>query len=482
MDDLGWLDATAQAELVRSGQCSPVELVEAAIARAEKLNPDLNAIIHPRYERARAEAAAAAGGPFRGVPMVIKDLTCTTEGDPYHAGMRALRDGEFVAPVDSYLARRFRQAGLVSIGRTNVPELGLLPTTEPLAHGPTHNPWKADHSPGGSSGGSAAVVAAGIVALGHANDGGGSIRIPASECGLFGLKPTRGRTSFGPLFGELWGGLECEGVVTRSVRDTAAVLDAIAGRMPGDPYTAPPPARPYASEVGADPGRLRIGLRTEPLKGFVPPHPDCVAAAEDAAKLCEMLGHDVEVASPDLFDVLTFETGLQHFSAVVFSSLTYEIELFGELIGREIKREELEPPTRLIYDVASGTTGPQYVRSYQWAVRLARRAAAWWSEEGFDLLLTPTLPEPPPPLGSFPRGDDDALFTMTRAGMMIQFTVLANLTGQPAMSVPLSWNGAGLPVGVQLVADYGREDLLIRLAAQLEQARPWSERRPPLHA
>src|SRR5206468_2186763 len=254
-DDLALLDATTQAELVRQRKVSPRELVDAAIARIERLNPKLNAVVTQRFEKARAEAAAPdlPAGPFRGVPFLLKDLICHSAGDPYHAGMRLLRELRWVEPEDTYLAARFRAAGFVFLGKTNTPELGPVPTTEPLAYGPTRNPWDTGRSPGGSSGGSAAAVAAGMVPAAHANDGGGSIRIPASECGLVGLKPSRGRTSLGPDIGDSWAGMAVEHVVTRSVRDTAAILDAVSGYMAGDPYTAPPPTRPFRSEVGAAP-------------------------------------------------------------------------------------------------------------------------------------------------------------------------------------------------------------------------------------
>ncbi|MGZ4807134.1 MAG: amidase, partial [Ilumatobacteraceae bacterium] len=288
VNDLASLDATAQAELVRSGEASATELVDAAIDAAQRVNPQINAIIHPRYEAALAESESPGSGPFAGVPMVVKDLGCVMKGEPHHFGNRALKAIGYRSPVDSSLYRRFRAAGFVAIGRTNAPEMGSTITTEPLAYGPSRNPWDLDHSTGGSSGGSAAAVAAGIVAVGHANDGGGSIRVPASECGLVGLKPSRGRVSQAPLIGESWAGATIDGCVTRSVRDTAAVLDAISGYEPGDPYTAPAFGRPLVDEVGADPGRLRVGVLDR--SPDVPSHPDCEAAVALAAKLLESLG------------------------------------------------------------------------------------------------------------------------------------------------------------------------------------------------
>src|SRR4051794_11558045 len=293
------LDATAQAELIRRGEVTPRELAEGAIERIEALNGDLNAVIHPLFEQALA--TEPADGPFKGVPFVVKDLVCAVKDAPHHEGMRFLRDLDFHADADSWLASRFRELGFVFVGKTNTPELGILPTTEPDAYGAAHNPWNLAHSPGGSSGGSGAAVASGMVSIGHANDGGGSIRIPASCCGLVGLKATRARVSMAPL-GDFIGGLATELVVSRSVRDTAAVLELCSeGAPPGEPYFPPPKARPYTEELGADPGKLRIGLMTTPPGGLgdaVSVHPECVEAAESAGRLLESLGHSVEVSHP----------------------------------------------------------------------------------------------------------------------------------------------------------------------------------------
>src|SRR5947209_20385122 len=275
------IDATEQARMIRDGEATPSELLEEAIARLEEVNPRLNAVIHPLIERAREAAAGdLPDGPFRGVPFLVKDLSCYMEGVPVHEGMRAVRDAGYRSDHDMVITQRLRRAGFVILGRTNTPELGILPTTEPVAYGPTHNPWDLDRSPGGSSGGSAAAVAAGMVSAAHANDGGGSIRIPASHCGLVGLKPTRARVTLAPDFGDVLYGLVIELAVTRSVRDAAGILDAIHGPEPGDPYAAPPPERPDTDEVGADPGRLKIGLMTAPPGGQFETHPECVAAAE----------------------------------------------------------------------------------------------------------------------------------------------------------------------------------------------------------
>src|SRR5881296_4167295 len=364
-DDLAWLDATAQADLVRRRQASPVEVVEAAIARIEQTNPELNAVIIPRFEKARAEAASPAlpEGPFRGVPFLLKDLICCSAGDPHHMGTRFLRDLGFIAPLDTYLAEKFRAAGFVFLGKTNTPELGTLPTTEPEAYGPSRNPWDTSRSTGGSSGGSAAAVAAGMVPAAHANDGGGSIRIPASACALVGLKPSRGRLSCGPGLGELLGGLATEGVLTRSVRDTAALLDAVAGPMPGDPYFAPPPARPFAAEVGLRPGRLRIGLMTRAPGDAFAVHEDCATAARDAAHLLESLGHTVEEAHPAALD--DPEVG-QRFTLVVAAWIARDLDYWSERTGRPLGPDDVEPMNWAVAEQGRACSARQYIRAVEW--------------------------------------------------------------------------------------------------------------------
>lgn len=482
-DDLAALDAVAQADLVRLGDVSPRELVDAAIARVEAVNPQLNAVIHERFEKARAEADGdLPDGPLRGVPMVLKDLDGTSAGDPYQGGTKHLRDLGFVATDDSYLTAKFRQAGLVIIGRTNTPELGLYPTTEPEAHGPTRNPWDTTRSTGGSSGGSAAAVASRMVALGHAGDGGGSIRIPASECGLVGLMPTRGRHSLGPEVGEAWGGLVRRLVVTRSVRDTAVVLDCVQGPMPGDPYTAPPPLRPYIDEVGATPRPLRIGVRTQPGDPTYTSHPDCVAAAERAAALLTDLGHQVSPSDHELFDDVDFQNEFTgHFINAYGVWTASELDNISRTSGHEVTPEGVEAGTWAIAEMGRSVSGVQFHDAVTFFHRFTRRMAAWWAA-GNDLLLTPTLPEPPPTLGQFATTPDNPLNALFRASPIVQFTAPFNVTGQPAISVPLHWNDDGLPIGVQLVAAYGREDLLLQVASQLEAAAPWADRVPPVHA
>jgi amidase len=480
MTDLARLDATAQAQLVRDGEVSATELVEAAIERIERLNPQLNAVIHERFDKARKEASLVAPGDdrvFAGVPFVHKDLDGFTEGDPYHGGVQALKDAGYVADHDSYLAAGLKASGLILVGKTNTPELGLQPTTEPAAYGPTHNPWNLDHSTGGSSGGSAASVAAGLVPIGHAGDGGGSIRIPASECGLVGLKPTRDRVSLGPDEGDAWDGLVVRLVVTRSVRDTAAVLDAVSGPMPGDPSSAPPPERPYADEVGADVGRLRIGVLATDPTGNVDTHEDCVAAAEDAGRLLESLGHTVEAAYPPAMGEAE-ATG--HITTFFLANVARDVDHVGELLGRPVTEDDVEPTTWFVSEGGRGITAAQYLTTKAWLQSWSRRVAEWWGE--YDLLVTPTIAEPPPALGEFSGTAENPIRGFAKSAAIVPFAMPFNVTGQPGISVPLFWNDGGLPIGTQLVADLGREDLLIQVAAQLEAARPWADRRAPVHA
>jgi amidase len=469
-----WLDATAQADLVRRGEVSPLELAEAAIARIETVNPKLDAVIRTRFDAARREAAGdLPDGPFRGVPILFKDLGCVVAGEPTAFGLGPMRD--VAIPVTSYLAEQFRAAGFVALGRTNVPELGTTVTTEPRSFPPARNPWDPGHSTGGSSGGSAAAVAAGLVAVAHANDGGGSIRIPASECGLVGLKPTRGRVSQGPLIGEAWAGGTIDGAVTRTVRDTAGVLDVISANIPGDPYYAPPLPGPLAREVGADPGRLRIGVLDRPgLEGYLD-DPQCRAAVASAARLLESLGHHVEESAPQ---AMLEEEFLRHFNVIIAADVEATMRAFESVLRRPIGDDEIEPRNAEYRRAGKALGAVAYLDSRAWFGMWARRMADWWS--GHDLLLTPTLGAPPPELGWFTAAGPER--EGSRIVSFIPYTAQFNMTGQPAISLPLHWTPGGLPVGVQLVAAYGREDILIRVASQLEQAAPWTDRHPPVRA
>ncbi len=474
-----WTDATALAAAVRAGEVTPRELVDLAIARIEKLDPQLHALVSERFEKARRDAAQPdfARGALAGVPLLLKDLGAHLAGDPCHNGMRALKEAGWTEPDETAFARRLREAGAVILGRTNTPELGLLPTTEPEAYPATHNPWDPERSSGGSSGGAGAAVASGMVSVAHASDGGGSIRIPAAHCGLVGLKPTRARNSFGPQIGERWGGFSCEGFVTRSVRDTALLLDVTAGPEPGDPYAAPNPLGPYASEVGADPGRLRIGLMTRGPRDM-PLDPGCRRAAEETAKLLESLGHRVEPSHPAALDD---EEAPRHFVTVIVASVARALEAWGEKLGKPLGESDVEPLTWAVAQMGEAVTGRQLFASIEWNQRFARRLAEWWTD-GFDLLLTPTTGEPPPPLGEFGPKPGDPLAGFQRSAPFSMFTGPFNVSGQPAISLPLFETESGLPLGSHLVALQGREDLLLRVAAQLEQARPWADRKPEVSA
>jgi amidase len=468
------MDATDLAELVRAGEASPTELTEEAIERIEALNGELNAVIHPLFEKALA--TEPADGPFRGVPFLLKDLACHTAGDPFHEGMGFLKRIGWTEPEDTWLARRFREAGFVFLGKTNTPELGILPTTESTAYGPARNPWNTDRSTGGSSGGSAAAVASGMVPIAHANDGGGSIRIPASCCGLVGLKPSRGRVSLAPEFGDFMSGLTTELVVARSVRDAAAVLEWVADPPPGEPYYAPDRAGPYTDEVGADAGRLRIGVMTRPPGGQFDAHPDCVAAAEAVARLLESLGHDVDASYPEALDD---EGYIEKFLVRWTSGVDYGLRYWERKTGQTIGRGDVEPVTWALAEQGRAHSAATYLEAMEYAQEVGRRGAEWWA--GHDLLLTPTMALPPAQIGEIGNGDEEnPLMPIVRATPFAIFTAGFNSSGQPAISLPLHWSGDDLPIGVQLVAAFGREDLLLRVAAQLEQAQPWANRWPPL--
>ncbi len=482
MTQTTWLDATAQADLVRRGEVTPAELVEAAIARIEQIDPHLDAVVHDRFDGARADAAGdLPDGPFRGVPMLLKDIGCHLAGDETRYGTTFLAGVRW--PHDSHLGRLFREAGLVSLGRTNVPEFGTTVTTEPACHPPARNPWAPGHSTGGSSGGSAAAVAAGLVPIAHANDGGGSIRIPASECGLVGLKPTRARVSQGPDVGEGWAGATIDGVVTRSVRDTATALDWIGRPMPGDPYTAPPLPGPLAEEVGAPVGRLRVAvLDTDPPAAYLD-SPHCRAAVAHAGRLLEELGCAVEPGTPEgMFD----ERFPRFFTATIAADIALTISaLERSTLGRAVTDEELEPRNAAYRAAGSRMSATDYLGARTWLGRWVRRMAAFWAPPelggaGVDLLVTPTVGAPPPELGWFTAGGPEQ--EGRRINSFIPYTAQFNVTGQPAISLPLHTTDDGLPVGVQLVAAYGREDVLVRVAAALEEAAPWAGRRPVVAA
>lgn len=474
--ELSWLDATGQAALVASGEVSPRELVEAAIARAERLNPALNAIIHEFYEEAVASADdVPEAAPLRGVPFLFKDLGACLAGQPLNSGSRILKALDFRAPLDTALALKFRDAGLVTIGKTNTPEFGIVPTTEPTAWGATLNPWDPTRSPGGSSGGSGAAVASGIVPLAHANDGGGSIRIPASANGLVGLKPSRARVSEAPYVGDSMSGLVSEFVLARSVRDVALVLDLVHGPEPGDPYAAAPPERSYREELGAGTGRLTIAVLTESLTGDSV-NPEVVEAVDVVAGQLEGLGH--EIVKPELpmsgQEMELYETFITRWAAGVADTAN-TIEM---ILGRELVPDDVEPLTWALAERGRRESGAEYLSAVNRHQLLSRMVAGIYLG-GVDLVMTPTLTDVPVPLGTFDDSGPDPMAAMDTARGLCAFTGIFNATGQPAISLPLAVSGSGLPVGIQFVAPIWREDLLIRLASSLEEALPWADRRPP---
>ena len=486
MVDLGAFDAVGLGQLARRRKVSPVELLEHAIRRIDAVNPKLNAVICPLYEQARSEARTRTEKGvqpeerFPGVPYLLKDLLTDMRGAPFADGSRFVHG--HVSQVDSELVRRSRASGLVIAGRTNTSEFGVLTTAEPLLYGRARNPWNTGLTTGGSSGGSAAAVAAGMVPMAHGNDGGGSIRIPASCCGVFGLKPTRGRNSLGPLFGDMAHGIACEHALTRSVRDSAALLDATSGPVPGDPYFAPPPERSFLEETRRSPGRLKIACLTRVPDGWneeTELHPDCTAAVQDAARLCESLGHAVEEADPE---ALAWPELPRLFLIVFESFVGHAVAYWERVLGKTATREDLEPVTWDLYQESKRITSADYLVAWEELQRFSRKVACWYEEGGWDLLLSPTMRIPPVPLGSFDAAPDDPGRSIRIALSFVAFTRTQNITGEPAMSVPLYWNRDNIPIGVQFAARYGGEATLFRLAAQLEKARPWADQRPPVHA
>ncbi len=472
--DLMWLDATAQAELVAKKEVKPIELVDAAIERIEKLNPKINAVVTKTYDEARAEAGKEyPDAPFKGVPFLVKDLLAVVKGVRLTGGTAMLAD--FVPDYDSELVKRFRKAGFIILGKTNTPEFGIVPTTESAFLGKCRNPWNLERTTGGSSGGSAAAVASGLTAVAHANDGGGSIRIPSSCCGVFGLKPTRGRNPLGPDYGDVMSGLVCEHVVTRSVRDSAAILDITAGDIYG-PYFAPSVSGTYLQRMKENPGKLRIGFTTQTANG-TPVHEDCVSAMKDAAKLCGELGHHVEDAGLPSVDANAL---VQEFMILWSAGVAWDIDTLAKAFGKKPSKEIFEPITWTLYEMGHSYTAPQYLLALQTLQKVARDIQLYYTN--YDVVVTPTLAEPPVPLGTFDAPKDNPFMGFMRSASFAPFTPICNLTGQPAMSVPLCWNKEGLPIGVHFIGQYGREDILFRLAAELEKARPWADRRPPVSA
>jgi amidase len=465
-------DGLGLAKLVKDKKVKPVELVDAAIERIERHNGKLNAVVWTMFDRAREMAKKKLpDGPFKGVPFLLKDILAFMEGTPCRQGSAFIP--AMPSPANSTLTNRFLAAGLVPLGRTNVPEFGLIPTTESRLYGPARNPWNTNHSTGGSSGGSAAAVAAGIVPFAHANDGGGSIRIPASCCGLVGLKPTRARNPLGPDLGDIMSGLVADHVVSRSVRDTAAALDATAGPEDGDPYCAPPQPKSYLAASKKEPGKLKIAVARRKMDGK-PFHADCLAAVDQAAKLCRSLGHKVEEAYPEFsWDALT-----QPFMAIWASGLASFIDQIAMFTGGPPSLDDIEGLSYGLYEEGKKVTGPQYLMSVSAMQSAARQIAKFHVK--YDAWLTPTLGSPPLKLGTIDINERDTQKAMAPIIDYVPFTAVQNATGQPAINVPLYWNKDDLPVGVQFVGRFGSEAMLLQLATQLEKAAPWKDKHPKI--
>ncbi|HEX8999154.1 MAG TPA: amidase [Blastocatellia bacterium] len=465
-------DALGLAELIARRQITPQELLAAVRQRVEALNPKLNAFCHLFFDKAETQIRQGVpAGPFRGVPFALKDLGQYLAGTITSAGSRVWKDA--VADSDSTLVARYKQAGLVIFAKTNSPELGLTTTTESVLYGKTHNPWNLDRTSGGSSGGSSAAVAARILPAAHASDGGGSIRIPASCCGLFGFKPTRGRVPMGPAQFEGWNGCSHHHVVTVSVRDSAALLDATVGAEPGSPFFSPPPSRPFLKEVGMNPGKLRIALVAEPYGG-TPLDPECRKAASDAARLCESLGHRVEEATLPINNAAMREAFLN----LIVVSLARTLEDASKTLGRPVTERDVETVTWAMMQQGRALSSVAYSRAIATCHQVGLTMAKFM--QNYDVILSPTLAKPPVPLGVLSLSpESNAAFTkeVTEFG---PHTALYNVTGQPSMSVPLSWSNDGLPIGVMFSGRFGEDSLLFRLAAQLEKAKPWAMRKPKI--
>lgn len=488
--EYGKYDGLGLAELVRKKKVSPGELVEEAITRIEKHNPDLNSIIYKLYDRAREKAEGKLpNGPFKGVPFVIKDLHATLEGIPTSHGNKLWKD--VPSKVTTELVRRWEDSGVIIVGKTNTPEFGLTPYTESGTLGPAHNPWDITRTTGGSSGGSGAAVASRMVPIASGGDGGGSIRIPSSACGIFGIKPTRGRTPTGPIIGESWNGFDIEHVLTRSVRDSAAMLDATKGQDVGAPYIIPD-AGPFLREVNKKPGKLRVAFSTKPMLGKSI-HADCVQGVKETVKLLKELGHEVVVDAPSIAG----EEFSYRFLTVLAGQIRADIEEAAEMAGKKVTADDFD-----IESLAMGIFGvtlkaSDYARSMRYLQAVSREIGRFF--EDYDVLLTPTLSQPPIKIGALKpsASEQTQLKFIARTGAtwiletmgtiktvaarnyeFIPWTPVFNVTGQPAMSVPLHWNDEGLPIGMHFVGKWGDEATLFRLASQLEKARPWIDKVP----
>ncbi len=466
-------DGLGLAELVRKGEVKPLQLVEEARTRIEKHNTALNAVVYKAYDLGEAAGKAiersSNNAPFSGVPFLLKDIGAMCEGLPNQMGSGFLEG--FIAPMDSELVRRYKQSGVCILGKTNAPELGLVPTTESKLYGKCHNPWNLQHSTGGSSGGSAAAVAAGIVPLAHANDGGGSIRIPAACCGLVGMKPTRARITDGPFSGELLGGLVNDHVVSRSVRDSAAMLDATAGSMSGDPYLLPPPKGKFLDAAQRDPGKLRIAVCSTQFDGTAINSEVSEATLKTAAML-ESLGHLVSEDTIAEIPVITTDA----FVTIWAVGATSTLDGFGRLLGKKVQRSDVESMTWMLYERGRNTSASEYIAAWDTIYALGRTIGSFF--ERYDAWLTPTLAQPPVKLGFIDTAREDAYEAFLELINYVPFTPIFNATGQPSISLPLHQSASGLPIGMMFSGRYGDEETLYSLAGQLEQAMPWRDRTP----
>jgi amidase len=470
--DYGSYDAVGLADLVRKKEVSPKELLDEAIARTAKIDPAINAVVVKHYDYAERQIAKGLpDGPFTGVPFLLKDLDLL-EDTRTTFGASIYKDD--VADHTGTLAQRFLNAGVTIFGKSASPEFGLMPTTEPRLHGPTRNPWNLAHSSGGSSGGAAAAVAARILPMAHASDGGGSIRIPASACGVFGLKPTRARNPLGPDRGEGWAGFSVGHVLSISVRDSAVMLDAISGAELSSPYHAPPPERPFADEVKRDPGRLRIAFTDKSPYGEAI-HPEVAAAVRDVAALLDKLGHNVEERAPRLpVDPAAV------MSTIVAANTALNVRFAEQRFGRAMTENDFEILTLAMAHNGQKASATDYVAAQLDAFKISRRLAEFLST--CDVFLSPTLCTPPLRIGELNTMARDLSQIAPTLRRYMPGTSMFNMSGQPAMSVPLAWNSAGLPLGMMFAASFGDEATLLRLAAQLEQVRPWKDKLPPISA
>ena len=488
--EYGKYDGLGLAELVRKKKVSPGELVEEAITRIETHNPKLNAVVNKLYERARTAAKGKLPeGPFKGVPFLMKDLIATLEGLPTSGGNKLWKN--IPATVTSEMAKRWEATGAIVVGKTNTPEFGLTPYTESDTLGTAHNPWDLSRTPGGSSGGSAAAVAARMVPFATGGDGGGSIRIPSSACGLFGLKPTRGRTPTGPIIGEAWQGFAIEHVLTRSVRDSAAMLDATQGADIGAPYIIPE-AGPFAKEVGKRTGKLRIAFSTKPMLGKNV-HPDCVQGVEETVALLKSLGHEVVEAAPQI----NAEEYSLHFLTIIAGQMRADIEEIAEITGKKVSVDDFDTITFATGLFGTMLKASDYAKAIRYLQFVSRDIGRFF--ENYDALLTPVLNQPPVKIGALKlsAAEQNQIKLIGRTGVtwileamgvikpvaartyeFIPWTPVFNVTGQPAMSVPLHWNAEGMPIGMHFVGKWGDEATLFRLAGQLEKAKPWFDKAP----